>query len=363
MKKIILSILVLAMLISLTACTEVLQMNQRLLVQGIGVDKSEDGFKISMQILNLEQSTKENKTTPKEVQTVSAFGETVGDAIDNIQNKTGKKPLFSQTLVLIIGKEAAKTGTRSFIDFFIRHNEINPSVEIAVSENKAEDILKAEFDEKIISAEEILSVLKSSHEYSSKLNFNFGNFINLLESYSDVSTHYVKIKKDGKDTKIACDEIAVFKEDKFEGVLDNNESKGYLILKGKAKSMTDIATTKEGVKVTYVISDIYNNLEIEKEKDKYKEKIKIKIKAYIDEAEKEIDLDETFEDIKRSIKERIQSLIDKVINKSMYEYKTDILSFFKKFSEKFPNEVSSKEDFISKFNYEVNLEVDLKLTK
>ena len=262
MKKIILSVLILVMLLSLTACTEVLQMNQRLLVQGIGVDKSEDGFKISMQILNLDQSTKENKTTPKEVQTISAFGETVGDAVENIKNQTGKKPLFSQSLVLIIGKEAAKAGVRSFIDFFVRHNEINPAVEIAVAEDKAEDILKAEFDEKIISAEEILAVLKSSHEYSSKLNFNFGNFINLLESYSDASSHYVKMKKDGKNSKIVSGEIAVFKEDKFEGILDKNESKGYLLLKGKSKSMSDIATTENDVKVTYVLSKQVSNASI-----------------------------------------------------------------------------------------------------
>ena len=363
MKKIILSVLILVLLLSLTACTEVLQMNQRLLVQGIGVDKAEEGFKICMQILNLDQSTKENKTTPKEVQTVSAFGETVGDAVENIKNQTGKKPLFSQSLVLIIGKEAAKAGVRSFIDFFIRHNEINPSVEVAVSEDKAENVLKAEFDEKIISAEEILSVLKSSHEYSSKLNFNFGNFINLLESYSDAATHYLKIQKDAKGSKISSGEIAVFREDKFEGTLDNNESKGYLILKGKAKSMTDIALTKNDVKITYVISDIYNNLEIKKEDDKYKENIKIKVKAYVDESEKEIDLDENVEDIKIAIKERIQNLIDKVISKSMYQYKADVLSFFKKFSEKFPNEAHPKEEFLDKFSYDLDLEVDLKLTK
>ena len=127
--------------------------------------------------------------------------------------------------------------------------------------------------------------------------------------------------------------------------------------------MTDIASTKENVKVTYVISDIYNNLESKKEDDKYKENIKIKVKAYIDEAEKEIDLDESFEDIKSAIKERIQDLIDKAINKSMYQYKSDVLSFFKKFSEKFPNGVNSKEEFIDKFIYDLNLEVDLKLTK
>ena len=363
MKKATLIILLIIMLISLTACTEALQMNQRLLVQGIGVDKVEDGFKLSIQVLNLDQSTKENKTTPKEVQVVSAFGETIGDAFDNIKNQTGKKPLLSQSLILIIGNEAAKDGVRSFIDFFVRHNEINPSVEIAVAEEKAEDILRAKFDDKLISAEEVLSILKSNHDYASKLNFNFGNFINLLDSYSEASTHYIKRQKDGEDSKIISGQIAVFKEDKFVGHLDSNESKGYLLLKGKAKSMSDIVTPEDGLKVTYVISDIYNKSDIEKNQDAYKALIKIKAKIYIDEAEQEIDLDSNLGTISDAIKNRLKSLIDKTINKAMFEYKSDILNLMKKSIDKFGEIPNSEEDFISKFAYDVDIDVDLKLTK
>ena len=78
-----------------------MQLNQRLIVQGIGIDKNVDGYKITLIVLDTDNKDKENS-----VKLVYAEGKTVKKALYELENQRGKKLLLSQCLFVMMDRNA-----------------------------------------------------------------------------------------------------------------------------------------------------------------------------------------------------------------------------------------------------------------
>ncbi len=362
LKKISL-ILIIFLQLSLTACTEVIELSQKLVVQGIGIDKSDIGCKVTFQILNVKQSPDKDSGEQKEVQILKANGNTLVDAIENIRKQTGRDALLSQVLVLVIGDEMAKSGIRPFVDYFIRHHGLSPSIEVAVSKGEAEEILRAQKGEEPISSEEILSVLQMGLNDNRKLNFNLGKFISSIESYEDAKVHYIEDKKDGEDSCLMANKVAVFKKDKFIGPLNEEETRGFLLIKGKIKKIVDIVELSDGSKVTYVTSNIKSDVKVFEENQELKLLVSTKAKTYVSESEIDIELDDRFDEIKEKIETRMKNLIKTALEKTIYEYKADIIGISKRLSEIKGKMLKLDEETYDNIKCSVSTKVELNLIK
>ncbi|WP_069187983.1 Ger(x)C family spore germination protein [Bacillus sp. FJAT-27251] len=73
----------------------------------------------------------------------SAEGETVADAMTQLQEALTREIFWGQNEVLLIGEELAREGINSQVDFWMRHSKPRIRADVFVSKGKAKDVLTA----------------------------------------------------------------------------------------------------------------------------------------------------------------------------------------------------------------------------
>lgn len=208
----------------LTGCSDATQLNQKLFIQGIGIDIEDNRYKITLQALDFQNLKKENEPA---VRLIELFGKTLSEALESATKKTGLIPLYSQNLIIVIGDDAARKGVNNFIDFFIRHYEARPNVKICVSNSTASDILKFEDNGELMSAKNIQDLIPKD------INSDILHFVgNLQNETSDPFCAALGVSIAGPKRSLSISGIAVFSEDKLLDVFEDNDYMGILLALG-----------------------------------------------------------------------------------------------------------------------------------
>ncbi|MGF7186370.1 Ger(x)C family germination protein [Desulfitispora alkaliphila] len=127
-KHIILVLLI--TLIFITGCWNRVELSERALVMGTGIDKGEEGtVKVTIQVL---QPIKKGVPaagiggdgSENAVWVVTSTGETLFDAARNFVKQSGRTLFWQYNEIIVIGEEAAREGILPLLDFFVRDHEL-----------------------------------------------------------------------------------------------------------------------------------------------------------------------------------------------------------------------------------------------
>ncbi len=108
------------------------------IVVAMGIDREEDTFILTSQIA-VPQSSKQQSST-QSVQIVSR-GKTVGEALEEINAKTGWYPKLVFCNLIILGESAKQTDVFDGLDFFLRDEYISDDCQLAVFDGQAKKLL------------------------------------------------------------------------------------------------------------------------------------------------------------------------------------------------------------------------------
>ncbi|BED91528.1 MAG: Ger(x)C family spore germination protein [Candidatus Improbicoccus pseudotrichonymphae] len=259
------------------------QLHEKLMIKGIGIDYKENKYFVTVQALDFKNPSGEKQPS---IKVLKIDDDSVGQALDKIPELTGLKPLFSQNLIIIIGKNAADAGLSNFMDFFIRYYENRLNVKTRMAQNTAAEVFDVKFNDKPVTAE-ILKSLTNENSDVDVLELNR----DLTDKLSDPVLPVISIDKEN----VVCEQVAIFRDDKLVCILDQNETMSFKILKSKsdvgvikienADAVCSIKKTETKISLHYsdqkpkfeINSEIYVDI-IEKNKGNInKEELKIKI--------------------------------------------------------------------------------------
>ena len=108
------------------------------IIVALGVDRAEDTFIVTTQIA-VPQSSKQEAST-QSVQIVSR-GNTIGEALEKINAKTGWYPKLVFCDLIILGESAKDADVFDGLDFFLRNEYLTDDCQLAVYDGKAKDLL------------------------------------------------------------------------------------------------------------------------------------------------------------------------------------------------------------------------------
>ena len=363
MKKVLL-IFTLVIPLFLSGCTRSLQLSEKLLVQGLGIDFFNDQYTITLQTISSKESSSEKSSTPKKMKTIVAFGKTVKEASYNIIKQTGKEPLYSQALILILGKGAIEKGLNNFIDFFIRHHEFSPDARVLISLTEAKKILNLKDDGEIIPAENILAMLEEGPNKSKKLHSNIENVIaDLKDDKGFVKISLIDIKNENEKETLVVERLGIFEDDKYLTDLDKEETKGALFISSKAKDIIDTVDSKDYSKVSYTISKIKSKI-IPKIQESTLSEISVKINASVDINESQNKISrKDFKNLESEISNKIKENCEKALKKALIYNSCDIFEFSKILIKEKPdyNKKTKKEilELLKRSNFKIDVKVDV----
>lgn len=125
-----------------SGCWDSVELPRRALVAGAAVDVEEDGqYRLTLQIIR-PQPGKAGGTDAR-VQNISGVGGSISEAERVIDRQTADLLFFAAQRILIVSQDAAKSGLTDTIDEFMREREPRETMQIAIAQGTASDLLLA----------------------------------------------------------------------------------------------------------------------------------------------------------------------------------------------------------------------------
>ena len=357
MKKILVSILALCMILSTTSCGDYKELEQSSPILSMGIDKEGEDYKISVELLNMNDYAGEITVKP---QTLSATGKSIDEAIGSLRNVASEELYFSYLEVIILNEEIAKEGIDDIIDIILRNNDFRLSINLLVTKGDAKEILNSKSNLQPVHGVEISNALKESENNTSIVVITpINKIINtLFQNGMEVCLPSVKVEKGENKEGYSFDEIAVFKGSKLAGYVNNKLSKYYSFATDNAKKNT-IIISNENFAAGGTVEKNKTDIEL-KGKTLY---INLDTSICMNEFNAKNTLSLDTNKVKKEFKEKIEKNIYNLITTVQKNYGVDIFGYGLKINKFNPNEFKPYEknwnEHFKNLNIKVNANISL----
>lgn len=240
-----LSLLLISLLLS--GCWERKELNELAFVLALGLDKAENGYNVTMQVVIPSSISSQNSGgTGGSGVPVVVYNFTVPTVYESLRKFnliSSRSPYLGHIRVLVIGEELAREGVGETLDVIKRSREPRMDFYVMVArKTTAENVLKVLTPLDRLPATKLFSSLDKSYKISSKtVAVTLDEFIEdlLLQGESPVLTG-VEVEGDPEagskksnveqtdpGTKLHYEGVAVFKGDKLLGWIDDDYTAGF----------------------------------------------------------------------------------------------------------------------------------------
>lgn len=246
------------------------ELSDLMIMQGIGLDLTENGYRATVEILNNEQNGTPGGDSGNENKTViySSDGVTVAEALEGLTAQSGNLPMFAHNRVIVIGENAANTDLSDILDFFERNYNSRPSQLLCVAKNAtAESVIRAEISPASVKSEILEKMLEESYNNTLIPRVRIIDAVNYLkDETSGVCIPAVIVQNNGGDENYAVSGCAVFGYDStFSKYINSDVSQGVSYLNNSIKKGELTAELPNGKKATFALNKGKTRYKIENE--------------------------------------------------------------------------------------------------
>ncbi|MDP1413168.1 Ger(x)C family spore germination protein [Lysinibacillus capsici] len=339
-------ILLLSVLLLLGGCWNKRELNELAIVTAVGVDKSDEQFEISVQIVNPSQVAS-NKASGIQVPvfTHHAKGKSLFDAIRKLTALTPRKPYYAHAQIIIIGEEMAEEGMNSILDLFQRDPEGRSDFNFIVShDSTAQEILSVLTPLEDVPASKMFKSLKVSEAVlgttesvilddliQSLGSIDHSAVLPSIHIYGDADTgdFNSNIEKIDSPAQLKYGGLAIFKNYKLIGYLSEQESRDYNFLNNNIKSTFEIIACPEEGKISTEIINSSTKMTGHFQNDVPSISIKLDIEQNVAEVSCSLDLtkSKTIDALNKETSRQIKERLERTLQTIQQTYQADLLKF------------------------------------
>lgn len=275
-KSVFLLLLILSSALLFSSCLSTVQLNERAIVQAVGVDWENGRIKLTLQVFSPASGGGTSiGASAENAKIIQAEGATVSEAVQNANLVQGKRLFIGHNRIIIFGSALAKQGLEEILSYFSSDPLSRQNVHLAMAEDKASDILAAKINQGMLPAETLEKIMQNGEENGLIKSVKMFEFLKTLNNqYESSFMPVMRIKKEesggqssgqgessggseqggqsgGKSEQIepvsSIEMIgtAVFANSKMVTVLDKDTSRGLLWLQNKIRSTSILVETEK----------------------------------------------------------------------------------------------------------------------
>lgn len=357
----------------LTGCSAIgsFELGDRLIIEAIGIDSTENGFEVTVLALNTQQSGAANSTeTPDGVAKIfSAKGQTLASAFAEIDLISGQVPLYSQARVIILGRELTENMPMSALNYFVREYTTRDDILLAAAQTSAKQIISIHLGDNVLSSKVIHSMLQSGAVNGMTVPMPMYRFISKLLNDTDAAVlpllQVIK-KEDEKNPSLQINGSLLFAKDNSTVTLNNEQTKGFLFADNKFKSGS-IEFEYNNSKVVIAVQRSRTELQLT---DKINAAFRLDVHFSCDIIEynapsrSELDM-ETLSRIRVLAEQKVKNTIADTLQYAVHENACDLLSFGRILQKESPDAYDKAIADYSSFlrSVPVEIQVNAKITR
>jgi len=336
----------LSVLLLLGGCWNKRELNELAIVTAVGVDKSDELFEISVQIVSPSQVAS-NKASGIQVPvfTYHAKGKSLFDAIRKLTALTPRKPYYAHAQIIIIGEEMAEEGMNSILDLFQRDPEGRSDFNFIVShDSTAQEILSVLTPLEDVPASKMFKSLKVSEAVlgttesvilddliQSLGSIDHSAVLPSIHIYGDADAgdFSSNIEKIDSPAQLKYGGLAIFKNYKLIGYLTEQESRDYNFLNNNIKSTFEIIACPEEGKISTEIINSSTKMTGHFQNDVPSISIKLDIEQNVAEVSCSLDLtkSKTIDALNKETSRQIKERLERTLQTIQQTYQADLLKF------------------------------------
>ncbi len=338
--------LLMILTVLLSGCWSKRELNELAIVVGLGIDKLDNEFEITVQVVDpSEISSKQPSTGRSPVITYHSKGKTVFEAIRKMTTVTARKLYFAHLQIVVLGNELAKEGMNEPLDLISRDHEFRNDFDVIVAHDAtADEVLNVLTPIEKVPANKMLNSLKTSEKtWGTTQSIKIDELINTLndkeksvvmsaieiQGDKNIGEEQTNVKRSKSSTLLKYAGLAVFKEDKLIGLLTEEESRSLGFLKDKIENTIEIIACPKGGTLSTEITHSKTKIKGKFEKGVPKINVLIDIDQNVGEVECHIDLtkEKSIKYVSKKTEELIKKRIEETIHTVQQNYRVDIFGF------------------------------------
>ncbi len=358
----------------LCGCGNYRELNQIAIITGVGIDKKDAEYEVSLLIANAGTS-EEGESKPT---VYSGKGNSLVEATNEIARKTPKQLYFGHINVVLISEEVAKEGFLNVADWLLRNPESRKKFYLLMTKDvTAKETLEIVSPLEAFPSQNIATLMESSEETEAiTSSVTYSDFISdiltegvepILPSITIIGDEEEGDDKSNLDTTnpesyLKLETTALFKNDKFEGFASEDDSKAINILKNTVNQSV-FTINYDNSSVNFTTKNLSSKIKIKSAKEF---SIKITGDATLAEINSDTDLDnaKTIDEIEDELNKTIKKQINEAISKMQNTYKSDIFGFGNLIYKNYPETWEKIKDNWNDVYFpkiKVNIQTDVKL--
>lgn len=355
-KKLLLLLPIIISMLLFSSCLHAVQLNERALVQAMGIDLVDDEIKLTFQVFSPATGGGTNiGASAENAKIIESSGKTVSQAMQNATLTQGKQLFIGHMRIIIIGRELAADSIDRALSYFSSDSHSRQSISIALAKDKASDILKAKINQGILPAETLEKILLNTKENGLLLDVKLFEFIGTLQNMQQAAVMpIISVENEGekgneaqqaqaqgdeekgkdesieKVSSIKISGIGVFADSKLVCELNDEESRGLLWI---IDEITRTSVITETEKYSLAVANIYNSsskLTPKFEGDKITFNLSVKCEATLAESEIKKGVTISMDDIaviEKACEEVIEKECEQAFDTAIVKNKADIFNF------------------------------------
>jgi len=376
--KRLLFILIILSTIFLTGCWSSHEVNTLAITVCIGIDKTENGYLVTEQVLNPRAIASKKATAESPVVIYTAEGNDLAEIVRRFTTQSSRILYNADLRMVVIGEDVAKDGIQNILDYFLRNYEYRTEFYFVIAKNStANEVLGILTPiESVPGFSMYISLKMSEEKWAAMKSIRIIELVNSIIADGDnpvltgieISQDEISpkstdiLKQSGEYKKLKYTGLGAFNKDKLVGWLDEDESKGYNYITDNVKNTIEYADYDSKVKITYEIINAKSRTKVYFLENKPAIEVKIKTKCNIEIVEGEFDVsaEENKQVLNELLASKVKLLCEKALNKAQKELKTDIFGFGEAIHRKYPKTWEKlKDDWNDKFtDLPVNITVE-----
>ncbi|WP_078431385.1 Ger(x)C family spore germination protein [Metabacillus halosaccharovorans] len=337
-------LIIICMLLLTSGCWSKKDLNELAIVTAIGIDKTENGYSVSIQILNPSELAGNTSSGRTEVVRFVKSGETVFEALRKLSTDTPRRIYLAHLREVVFGEEIASEGIGKALDFISRDHEMRTDFYITVAKGStAADILNIQTAIEKVPANKLFNALENSESvWAAAKTVKLDELINSIVSKgkepvltgiylygnAEAGGSIENVHNVSPETGLKIDYLAVFKKDKLIGWLNKDESKGFNYITDNIKN-TVVTIEQEDGKIA--IETLRSKTKVKGKMEKGKPVIDISIttEGNIADVESSIDLTkpENIDKLEKKYSDNIKEKVQTSIQQVQEEFQSDIFGF------------------------------------
>lgn len=227
----------------LSSCLKPVNLQDRAIVQGIGIDWQDGEFLVTMQVFSSDGSGGQTMIDPSQqnAKIISCKGKSIAEAVAETTLSQGRTFFLGHNRLLILGKGVFDKSLGDTLSYFANSTDFREDVAVLATEQTAAEILGTNINQGILPAMTIEKTVENAAAGGFCGEVRVIDVLRALaEPHRSILLPLIRAEKDDSEKQlrtIQLDNMGAFNRDGYLGKLNREQVQGYLLLQNQLDTL------------------------------------------------------------------------------------------------------------------------------